>query len=128
MTSQSRRDLLKKTLAVGTAAYVAPMIVGQTTTVHAQAISGNICTQVDTCQTFGCSGGDCACVPTVGGPTVCVSPTCGGVACTTTAQCGFGAVCFTLGCCGQGNFCVPLCDAVSGAARSANRQNPWKRT
>jgi hypothetical protein len=42
MTSQSRRDLLKKTLAIGAAAYVAPTLVGQVTTVHAHTLSGNV--------------------------------------------------------------------------------------
>ena len=106
MTNRSRRDLLKKTLAAGTATYVAPKIIGQVTTVHAQGISGDVCPTADTCATFSCPGG-CACVPTVNGPTVCIIPTCV-AACTTTADCPPGSVCFTLGCCGPATYCVPL--------------------
>lgn len=120
MTSQTRRDLLKKTLALGAAAYVAPKIVGQITTVSAQQISGTVCPQADTCQTFSCSGGECACVPTVNGPTVCVSPSCVS-ACNTTADCPAGSVCFTLNCCGPATFCVPLCSPTA-----SKPQVPWQ--
>jgi hypothetical protein len=113
-----RRDLLKKTLALGTAGYVAPMIVGSVTTVSAQAPSGGVCLQNDSCATFSCGGGACACVPTTSGATVCVTPDCtANTVCTSNASCATGFVCFTLGCCGQGNFCVPLCNAGNTAAR-----------
>ncbi|MBK9240232.1 MAG: hypothetical protein IPL75_08155 [Acidobacteria bacterium] len=121
MTSQSRRDLLKKTLAIGTAAYVAPKLVGQVTTVHAQTLSGNICTQLDSCESFSCGQGSCACVTVVNGPSVCVSPSCG-AACATTSDCPSGWVCFTRGCCGDGTFCVPLCFGAPSVAP----QDRWK--
>jgi hypothetical protein len=125
MTSQSRRDLLKKTLAVGAAAYVAPKLVGQVTTVHAQQLSGTVCPQIEPdCATFSCFQGECACVPTVGGPTVCVIPSCLS-ACATTADCPAGSVCFTtLDCCGAGTWCVPLCFAPAGS--SGAHKDPWK--
>jgi hypothetical protein len=125
MTSHSRRDILKKTLAVGTAAYVAPMIVGQVTTVHAQTVSGSVCNTLDNCETFSCGGEDtCACVPTVGGPTVCVQPSC--VApCATTQDCPPLSVCIQINCCEDATYCAPLCSApiVQGAQAVA----PWTR-
>lgn len=120
-SGSNRRELLKKTLALGTAGYVAPMIVGSVTTVSAQVISGAlVCQQVEPdCATFSCVGG-CACVTTTEAATICVEPTCVS-ACTTTADCPSGSVCFTLGCCGPATFCVPLCTGAAPDQRAA----PW---
>ena len=111
-----RRSAIKRALAAGGIGYVAPMILGSATPALAQVSTA--CSVPNTCTTFSCGGGFCACVPTIGGALACVSPTCTGIACTTNAQCGAGRVCFTLGCCGTGNFCVPLC---GGTAPS----QPW---
>jgi hypothetical protein len=116
-----RRALIKRALAIGSGVYVAPLIVGSVT-VSAQGPSGAVCPTQDTCFTFTCGGGSCACVPTIEGPLACVAPICTGVACTSSPQCGGGFACFTLGCCGAGNFCVPLCGAPTVAP--ANR---WAR-
>lgn len=122
-TRPNRRELLRKTLTLGTVGYVAPMIVGSVTTVSAQAISGAVvCPQAEPdCATFSCSGG-CACVNTVENATVCVVPSCV-AACTTTADCPAGTVCFTLGCCGPSTFCVPL---IPPGGSCATLTGPWE--
>jgi hypothetical protein len=51
----------------------------------------------------------CACVSTTLGKNVCVIPVCTFVPCTKSSDCPAGSVCFTQGCCGAGNFCVPRC-------------------
>lgn len=65
-------------------------------------------TCADTCSSSGgtgcnaaCAGGTtgCACVSTVEG-SACVQEFCTFVRCTSSADCGAGAVCFTQGCCG----------------------------
>ena len=107
-TGVDRRSAIKKALIASGVGYVAPMILASATPAAAQAISG-VCPGTDTCLTFSCGGGACACVPTVSASIACVAPICTAVPCTTNAQCGGGSVCFTLGCCGVGSFCVPLC-------------------
>ena len=65
-------------------------------------------TCADTCAggitgcTQGCDGGTpgCGCVSTTEGASACVQETCTFVACTSSTECGAGAVCFTEGCCG----------------------------
>ncbi len=102
-----RRELIKKTLAIGAAGYVGPKIVGTVATVNAQSISGSVCA-ISSCAAA-CQN-TCACVATVNGPITCVEATCNFAdPCNTSADCGQGFVCFTEGCCGGGNVCVPLC-------------------
>lgn len=128
----SRRDLLRKTLALGTAGYVAPMIVGSVTSVSAQTLSGSaFCSPADTCSTFTCPGG-CACVPTTESQTICIQPSCVS-ACTTSADCPSGSVCFTLDCCGPATYCVPIAPSgticggagLTGAASALGTAGPW---
>src|SRR5262245_13154446 len=115
-TQIDRRSLIKKALSIGTIGYVAPMVLGSTTSVSAQAVSGTFCPANDTCFTFSCGGGFCACVPTIEGGRACVTPSCTGITCTSSAHCAAGQVCFTLGCCSSGNFCVPLCGLGGGGS------------
>ena len=119
-----RRSVIKKGLAIGSLGYVAPMIVGSSTSVSAQAVSGSTCSTTDTCETFSCGGGDCACVPITEGGTACITPCCTFVECTTSADCASGQVCFTLDCCGdtpngRPGFCIPLCGSTDGCAVGA---------
>lgn len=65
-------------------------------------------TCADTCAggitgcTQGCDGGTagCGCVSTTEGTAACVQEVCTFVVCTSSTDCGAGAVCFTEGCCG----------------------------
>jgi hypothetical protein len=104
----SRRSLLRRlSVAAGTGVVLLPAISSIVApTAHAQ-VSATACPVPDTCATFSCAGG-CACMPTTEGATVCIQPTCV-AACTTTADCPPGSVCFTGGCCGPATFCVPIC-------------------
>jgi hypothetical protein len=82
---------------------------------------GTACRSNGTCVAVpaGCSGigcasscgatGSCSCVGTTENTIACVEQVCTFVSCTSSAECGAGAVCFTEGCCGGENFCVPLC-------------------
>jgi hypothetical protein len=104
-----RRALRRMGVAAAGGAVVLPAISSIVAPpVHAQ-VSAVACPTADTCATFSCPGG-CACVPTTEGSTVCIVPTCV-AACTTSADCPPGSVCFTLGCCGPATYCVPIAPA-----------------
>ena len=104
----SRRHALRRLgIAAGGGAVLLPAISSiLAPPVHAQ-VSAIACPTPDTCSTFTCLGGGCACAPTTEGTRVCIVPRCV-AACTTTADCPAGTVCFTLGCCGPATFCVPI--------------------
>ena len=121
---ESRRTLIKKTLMLGSAGYVAPMILGSATPASAQAVS-------TTCNSSGCSvecaAGACACIDIVGGARSCVAPFCPEplVQCASNADCESNQVCMTTDCCDEGaTVCVFLCGAaeVPGGER---RPQPW---
>lgn len=126
-----RRELIKKTLAIGAAGYVAPMVIGSVTTVNAQTLSGGVCSTAScslTCGVGGGSGTVCSCVATSAGPIVCVDPLCGNVSCTSNSDCPSGQVCFNnvIGCCGGNTpFCVPIC---TGSGGGGNRNDHGWRT
>lgn len=69
------------------------------------------CVATCTCPSFtACGTGNCLCVTTTENTSACVIPSCG-PPCTSSTDCGPGAVCFqsTDVCCGNGTFCVQLC-------------------
>jgi hypothetical protein len=63
--------------------------------------SGDTCSGTTTGCVLPCAGATsgCACVSTVEG-SACIQEVCTGIVCTSSADCGPGAVCFTQGCCG----------------------------
>jgi hypothetical protein len=112
-TRTTRRQLMKKGLALGSAAYVAPMIVGAVTPVSAQGVSNpSPGCEGATCATFiACSGVNCFCWTLSTGGGFCgmnflCSPaaSCSGVGNT----CPAGQVCTVGTCCGS-----PKCILVS---------------
>jgi len=107
----SRRQALRRLgVAAGGGAVLLPAISSIVAPpVHAQVSAAACPTAEPDCATFSCPGG-CACVPTTEGATVCIVPSCV-AACTTSADCPAGSVCFTLGCCGPATFCVPIAPA-----------------
>jgi hypothetical protein len=123
----SRRSMLRRMgVAAGGGAVLVPMISSiMAPPVHAQ-VSALGCGTPDTCQTGSCPGG-CPCVPTTEGSNVCILPDCGTFTpCSTSAGCPPGTVCFTLGCCGAGNFCVPI--APPGFSCFAPGQAAWQKS
>lgn len=119
-----RRELIKKTLALGAAGYVGPKIVGTVATVNAQSISGAVCS-ISSCAGPLCQN-TCACVSIVDGPIACVEATCDfAQPCATSADCGQGFVCFTAGCCDPGHYCVPLCGTVVIGNRERVTGKTW---
>ena len=133
-----RRTLIRKSLAVGTVGYVAPMVVGAVQPVFAQGVSGagsNCPTLISTCasQAANCTSGRttfCFCIPAVGGIRVCVDPVCGG-SCTTTANCPANFVCYDgsgLNCCidsGPGNHCIPRCGTIPQQPGTGVQETGW---
>jgi hypothetical protein len=115
----SRRRMLRRLgVAAGGGAIVLPAISSiLAPPVHAQA-SAVACTDVDVqCIVSGCANG-CACQSTTEGTNVCIQPSCTGIACTSSAGCPAGTVCFTVDCCGTPTpQCIPLAPAgfVCGA-------------
>lgn len=113
----TRRQMMKKGLALGGAAYVAPMIVGAVTPVLAQGVSNPSpgCVGASCGNFIACSGGSCFCwmLSTGGGfcglDFSCSNPTCTGVGNT----CAAGSVCAINTCCG-----VPTCTLISSLCAS----------
>jgi hypothetical protein len=111
----SRRELIKKSLALGSVPYVAPMILGASQSLLAQSISGTGCSSsTENCEEgfVFCGGGtDCACGTTTDGPIQCLAIIQGEPSsCTTSADCGPNAYCLSpsVGCDSDG-FCLPAC-------------------
>lgn len=87
---------------------------GATTCCAAGQVCDNGTCVTPTCSGHGCNvfcnpNVGCGCVMTTEGTTACVQEVCTFQSCTSSADCGPGSVCFTEGCCGGGNFCIPLC-------------------
>jgi hypothetical protein len=75
-TNLSRRDVIKRGLALGSVGYVAPLILGNATPASAQ-ISGSGCSSAtESCEeVVECLSGvdpECACAQTIEGPTACI--------------------------------------------------------
>lgn len=118
----SRRSMLGR---LGAGAALLPVISSIVAPpAHAQVSAQGCPSPEPDCATFSCPGG-CACVPTTEGTTVCVVPSCV-AACTTSADCPAGTVCFTLGCCGPATFCVPI--APTGTNCGTAAQRAWQRS
>ena len=128
--TQSRRTLIKKALTLGSAGYVAPMILGSATPASAQAVS-------TTCNSsgcdVGCASGECACIDIVGGARSCVAAFCPDpvVTCDSSADCASDQVCMTTICCdeeqaGSVAICVFLCGAAVPPDGGRQAQpSPW---
>jgi len=122
-----RRDLIKKALALGPAMYVAPAILGSTTTVS--AISGaGVCTG-GVCGTYtNCLGNQsCFCFTLANGSSYCgTSVSCASIQSTCSVQnpCAAGFVCEVGTCCSgfpNGNICVPTStQCTAGTTGSPN--------
>jgi hypothetical protein len=129
----SRRDLIRRGLAVGSVGYVAPMILGSAVPASAQ-VSGSGCSSATTdCDFFvGCGENadqdPCACAPTIGGSIGCIQtgeainpdPEC----CTGNGDCPNGWFCIdfenTVNCFEEANpcdgplaFCFPPCGTLA---------------
>jgi hypothetical protein len=141
LTGLSRREIIKRGLALGAVGYAAPMIIGAVTPVSAQGVSGTGCvTTISNCldepsPDILCGDDDlpCVCLTSVAGPLACVFV--GGVvgcpedACDTDADCDPGSVCLTVedipdcnGCANQ-TFCLPLCSGTVIVAGQQNRSS-----
>jgi hypothetical protein len=94
----SRRDVIRRALTAGGAAYVAPMILGSATPASAQIVSGQVC-QGGCVSLFGScgSGPTCSCyADSTGFGLVCVDysgPCASGTECDSNADCLPGWVC-----------------------------------
>ena len=118
----SRRDLMKRTLQVSAAAYVAPMILGATTPLSAQisaACVGATCDSFIACQ----DNPNCVCFSLANGTGFCgTGVSCSGLAaCSLAAPCGAGFVCQVNTCCGAAGICVSdqtACSIAGGEAPS----------
>jgi len=121
----SRRALIRR---LGIAAAVVPVVASMTAPAAEAQVSATGCRrQEPDCEHFSCDGG-CACIKTTEGFRVCVVPSCVSP-CDSSADCPPGHVCFasgkTIGCCGKGNVCVPICPP--GGAPPDIRAKPWSQ-
>lgn len=122
-----RRELIKKTLQLGGAAYVAPMVLASAVPLSAQGSPGpNPGCIGATCTTFiPCAvNPSCVCVQSSGGGGFCVD---GATSCGAIGNCG-PAPTFT---CPSGSFCavntccgVPVCVSFAASAVCQTTQNP----
>ena len=152
----SRRELIKRGLALGTVGYVAPMIVGSATKVSAQGVSGlgcqealPVCTEAD--PSFCDVEIPCICLPVAGGGIACVDisavvetdecPADVLSACPNgNDDCDSDEVCVDIesdsSCdddtCGDDepfeNFCAPLCSVSANLTVAAGAASPRPRT
>ena len=120
----NRRELIKKSLQFGGAAYVAPLVVASVAKVSAQVSNPNPECQGATCATFvPCAANPtCVCVRSSSGGGFCVD---GQTSCSAIGNCGPSPT-FT---CPAGSFCavdtccgVPVC--VSFAASTLCQTGP----
>lgn len=112
----NRRELMKRTLQLGTAAYVAPMILANETPVGAQVSATCIGA---TCETFtNCQGNvNCYCFSLADGSGFCgIGASCGSF-CSLASPCAGGFVCQVNTCCGAAGVCIPASTAcnIAGA-------------
>ena len=140
----SRRELIKRGIALGSLPYVAPMILGSTTPVSAQVLSGFGCTTFfDDCdaqdESALCAGDPdtgpfCICVESLDGP-ACVIATCEEQpTCDGAGDCEPGFFCLDISdwgnveeCdCPNTRFCIPSCallDTLTAVPQSP--QSHW---
>lgn len=115
----NRRELLKNSIRISAAGYVAPMILGNASAAAAAVVSAIPCGATGCGTSCGGSLG-CHCMPTVEG-SACMQETCLGLfqVCAASSDCEPGWACALAICCqltlqtgnGNGGFhaCVPLC-------------------
>jgi hypothetical protein len=140
----SRRELIKRGLALGSLPYVAPMILGSAKPAAAQIVSGPGCAGViDDCEDENedtvCfeEGGEplCGCIRTVEGDIACIIPECGADPCDDSDDCDPGFFCIDVGdldntasCdCEIEQFCVESCallQTVSSTIRTPRARWP----
>lgn len=125
----NRRELMKRTLQLGTAAYVAPMILASETPVGAQVSA--TCVGA-TCQTFiPCQGNpNCVCFSLADGSGFCgTGVSCSGLAaCSLANPCAGGFVCQVNTCCGPAGICVNANTACNIAGGSPTVLGPGPST
>lgn len=120
---ESRRDLIRKAVRLGGAAYVAPIIVATARPISALAAVTNPDPE---CAGFVCGGltptcngnQNCVCVTEAGGGGGCIDglTLCRTAAdCTTSDDCPSGSICAVNTCCDR-PICAPLCGTVVPAA------------
>ena len=114
----NRRELIKKSLQIGGAAYVAPMVMASVAKVSAQSSNPNPECIGATCATFvACAANAlCVCVRSAQGGGFCVdgSTSCAGIGnCgpSPTFTCPAGSFCAVDTCCG-----VPVCVSFAASA------------
>src|SRR5688572_4465727 len=115
----NRRELMKRTLQVSAAAYVAPMILAAETPTSAQvsaACVGATCANFIPCQ----GNPSCVCFSLADGSGFCgVGVSCAGLTpCSLAAPCPAGFVCQVNTCCGAAGICVnsnTACSIAGGA-------------
>jgi len=127
----SRREALRRFgVAAAGGAVLLPAITSLVAPpVHAQ-ISAVGCTTPD-CTQPQCAL-NCACITTTERSNACVQPTCTCVPCNSSGACPPGSVCFTTGCCDQGQcgqvvgpFCVPLAPAGFDCGAQGDHASKW---
>ena len=123
----NRRQLIIKSMKIGGAAYVVPMVLSSATPAMAQ-VTNPLCVGA-TCDTFiGCSTNpDCVCVTLANGAGFCVpgSTSCGGLSqCGAGNTCPAGFVCALNTCCG-----IPVClsNGLGAACAAGTAQTPSAR-
>jgi hypothetical protein len=118
ITALNRRELMKRSLQLGAAAYVAPMILAHETPVGAQVSAACV---GSVCGAFAACGGNenCICTSVADGSGFCVTnASCEGLTpCSLVAPCGPFFVCLVNTCCDtDGGVCVPPSYACNVAA------------
>jgi hypothetical protein len=103
----NRRELMKRTLQVSAAAYVAPMILASETPASAQISAtciGATCVSFIPCQ----NNPNCVCFSLANGQGFCgIGVSCAGLAsCSLASPCAAGFVCQVFTCCGDTGICV----------------------
>lgn len=122
----NRRELIVKSLQVGGAAYVAPMILASATPAMAQ-ITNPLCVGA-TCETFiECSTNpDCVCVTLSSGGGLCIP---GSTLCASLTACGEGNTCPAGSLCAVNTCCVtPVCIPTALTEACAGGQAAGPRT
>jgi hypothetical protein len=127
----TRRQMMKKGLALGSAAYVAPMIVGAVTPVSAQGVSNPSpgCAGASCGNFIACSGTNCFCwTLSTGGGFCGLDFSCGGAAtCTGVGNtCPAGSVCTVNTCCGAPTCTLisTLCASIPAGNRAPSSTSP----
>jgi hypothetical protein len=123
----NRRDLMKRTLQLGTAVYVAPMILAHETPVGAQVSAACVGATCD--NLFNCQGSEsCFCFALADGSGFCgTSVFCEGLAaCSLVAPCSAGFVCQVDTCCDSPGICVAATTACNLALPTLTPLGPGR--